>query len=142
MEGKVDAVVRVEAAENEESVADGVDSENDGNGGMLAEAREDVVGEGAVDGRLFAVLSRVEVRRLLSLTIWLTNSGRRGDGAVEDDDSELSDCASLSAGERGTGQCGRSRMHSGDTRMDSGRLVRANSSETSDSASTSTSTAA
>ena len=55
---------------------------------------------------------------------------------MDADDEEVSDCVSLSAGEGGMGQCGRSRTHTGDTRMDSGRLLIAYSSESTDSSST------
>jgi len=134
-------VMRVEAAEDEDSGVEGVDSEKAVKGGMEVEQREDADNDGAVDGRVVAAFSRGDVRRLSAGTIWLTNNGRRGEGAVDDDDTELNDGASASAGDSGMGQCGRSRTHSGDTRMDSGRLAMANNSESTDSVSTSAPTA-
>ena len=107
------AVMGVEAVCEEDCGVDGVDSENDGSGGNDADEADVGVEDGAVEGRLSAATRR------------LTNRGRRGDGAVDTDDAELT---VDSAGDTGIGQCGRPRMHTGDTRMDSGRLAIADSS--------------
>ena len=133
---KEGAEMNVEASEEDDIGVERVDSEKDCKGGIAEEEAEDADEDGAVFGRSLS-LRRDDLRRLSAVTMWLTNSGLRGEDAVDEDDTEASDAASPSPGERGTGQCGRSRTHNGETRMDRGRVVRATSSEFTDSPSTS-----